>query len=242
MKIHTTCSFCKSPLIRKTQCSMYFCDTHCKAEWQRLNKPVTEAWLRDAYVTQALDCTQIAKLVGRDAKSVWNWLKDFGIETRKRGTTGNHIHSIGVPRVLSDEGRKSLSESARAARLKDGRKPYLKDGVHWLKHEGAVSPNWQGGLTPDRQAFYSSEQWADAVKAVWKRDNATCQRCGASHNTASVRGTFHIHHLESFQVKELRAEVSNLILVCKPCHLFIHSKKNISKEFINESVRPIHNG
>lgn len=232
MKIQCNCKFCKAPLIRKTPMSMYFCNTNCKSEWQRTNKPVTEEWLRNAYLVQKLDCTQIAKQVGRDPKSVWNWLKDFGIETRKRGTTGNHVHSIGVPHVMTDAGRKKLSEQASAARIKDGRKPYMKDGKHWLKHEGAVSPNWKGGITPDRQAFYASEEWVDAVKAVWKRDGAVCQRCGVHHNTMDVRGTFHIHHIESFQVKELRAEVSNLILVCRPCHLFIHSKKNTKKEFL----------
>lgn len=220
---------------------MYFCSTDCKAQWQRLNKPVTEEWLRDAYITKGMDCPQIAAIVKRDSKSVWNWLKDFGIETRKRGTTGNHVYSIGVPRVMTEEGRKKLSESAKAARLKDGRKPYMKDGKHWLQHEGAVSPAWRGGVTPDRQAFYASEKWADAVKAVWARDEAVCQRCGTHHNTASIRGTFHIHHITSFQVKALRAEVSNLVLLCKPCHLFVHSKKNETKEFINESIRPIHN-
>lgn len=232
MKFNTICHHCGAPLTRKSVMSMYFCDSLCKANWQRTTKPVTEPWLRDAYVTRGLNCTQIGKQVDRDPKSVWNWLKDFGIETRKRGTTGNHVHSIGVKKVLTDAGRKRLSEAARAARLKDGRKPYMKDGKHWLKHEGAVSPNWQGGITPERQALYASEAWADAVKAVWKRDDASCQRCGKRHNTTASRGTFHIHHIVSFKTASLRSDATNLVLLCKPCHLFIHSRKNTLKEFI----------
>lgn len=234
MKIHANCEFCKAELNRKSIMSMYFCDLNCKAQWQRLKKPITESELREMYIVKGMDCTQIAANVKRDPKSVWNWLKDFGIPTRKRGTTGNHIHAIGVPRVLTDAGRKKLSDQARAARLADGRKPYMMpDGSHAMKGRvGVDHPAWKGGLTPERQAFYSSEEWAKAVKLVWRRDKAICQRCGKHHNETASRGTFHIHHIVSFQVVALRAKLSNLVLLCKRCHLHVHSKKNTSKEFI----------
>jgi thymidylate synthase (FAD) len=94
---------------------------------------------------------------------------------------------------------------------------------------------WKGGLTPERQALYASPEWVDAVKMVWARDNATCQKCGAHHNTAKSRGTFHIHHIVSFMVRELRADVDNLVLLCRDCHHWVHSKSNESKLFIKES-------
>ncbi len=211
-----------------------YCSIKCKAEAQRRTKPVSREWLYKKYVVEELDCTVIGKLVQRDPKSVWNWLQDFGIETRKRGTTGNWEYSIGAPRVLTPEGRKILSDNARAARLADGRKPYLnKAGVHHLKGKrGAATPNWKGGITPERQAFYGSLEWKAAVKAVWERDNATCQRCRKQHNTAKNRGTFDIHHIVGFECIELRCEVSNLILVCEACHYWIHSKANKEREYI----------
>lgn len=233
--IHSHCHQCKSPVRKPGNVarSMYFCNIDCKARWQRTQKPVTEEWLRDAYLTQGLDCTQISKIVGRDSKSVWNWLRGFGIETRKRGTTGNHVYSIGVPRALSEIGRKSLSDHARAARLNDGRRPYLKDGKHWLHHEGAVHPGWKGGVTPDRQAIYSSQEWKDVVKAVWKRDGYACVRCKS--DLRHKRGKCAIHHIESFAVSEaLRTTTSNLVLLCKPCHLWVHSRENVNQEFIKD--------
>ena len=234
--IVTTCHQCSAPVRRggNVQRARHFCSVDCKAKWQRTQKPVTEEWLRDAYIVQKLDCTQISKIVKRDSKSVWNWLKEFGIETRKRGTTGNHVHSIGVPRVLSDAGRKSLSEKGKAERARDGRRPYLKDGKHWLHHEGAVSPTWKGGITPERQAVYASQEWKDAVKAVWARDGFACVRCAVDLRRAS--GVCAIHHVESFANKDLRTEPTNLVLLCKPCHLWVHSRKNVNKEFIKEST------
>ena len=54
---------------------------------------------------------------------------------------------------------------------------------------------------------------------VLKRDNYTCQCCGA-HNTAKTRVKFHIHHLESRKTGGNAPD--NLITLCKHCHDAIH--------------------
>ncbi len=100
--------------------------------------------------------------------------------------------------------------------------------------KGKETPSWKGGITPERQTVYSSEAWVEAVKKVWERDKAICQRCGKNHNQPKARGTFHIHHIVSFEVKKLRTSVDNLILFCAKCHRWVHGKKNVNKEFIGE--------
>ena len=84
--------------------------------------------------------------------------------------------------------------------------------------------------TPERQSIYSSIDWKLAVKEVWKRDKGFCKKCGKK-NTGKMQ--YDIHHLESFSNKELRCEPNNLILLCHKCHLWVHSKENITKEFIH---------
>ena len=64
----------------------FFCDKMCKGLWQKRAKLLTKNDLYDLYVNQKKDCVVIGKLVGRDPKNIWNWLKDYGIETRSRGT------------------------------------------------------------------------------------------------------------------------------------------------------------
>jgi len=88
---------------------------------------------------------------------------------------------------------------------------------------GELNPNWKGGISPERQAFYQSKEWKIACSFVWKRDNATCQKCSIKKETDIP---FHIHHIKGFVDIKLRAEVSNLILLCKNCHWWVHSKKN----------------
>lgn len=196
-------------------------------------KPFEKQWLEEKYIGAGLDCVQIGAIASRDPKTIWSWLRHYGIPTRPRGS--NHIH-------LPKDGRsfrgkrhtQKTKDFIRDARKRDGHVPYLKDGKHWLQHDGAVHPNWKGGVTPERQAFYSTEEWREACCAVWARADAQCERCGIHHNTTKSRGTFHVHHIVSFMVKGLRAEVGNLALLCKTCHLFVHSNKNKLKEFIKE--------
>jgi hypothetical protein len=194
-------------------------------------KLVSKDWMFSHYVLLGMDCVQIGGILKKDAKTIWSLMKFYGIPTRPRRSNSYQLPKGRVPGFsLTEDHKKSL----RAARLKDGRLPFIKDGKHWLHHENAIHPNWKGGITPERQAFYLTDEWRLAVKVVWAKANATCERCGSHHNTAETRGTFHIHHIVSFSVVELRANPLNLVLLCRACHLFVHSNANVEKQFIKE--------
>ena len=234
--LHANCDFCGKPVVRNAalckhaNVKKHFCNAECKAAFQRLAKPVTREWLEEHYITKGLDCTQIARMVNRDPKSVWNWLKDFGIPTRPRGvfskTQFTNGHKLGVGRVLPPESRKKIADKCKER----GSVPYLKDGQHWLKTVPKDQhPKWMGGITPERQKFYASAEWQSAARKVWKRDNGTCQRCRRKHDGSIP---FDIHHKVSFAYEPLRCELSNLTLLCEPCHYWVHGPKNTTKEFI----------
>lgn len=210
-----------------------YCSLDCKATMQRTQKPVDREWLYQKYIVEGLDCTAIAKIVNRNSKRVWEWLRDYGIETRKRGaksspgTWSKERHPENGP--LSEE----TKDKIRQACIRDGRVPYMKNGVHvWKGKYGSSHPTWRGGFTPERANVYGSIEWKEAVKVVWKRDEATCQRCGKHHNETINRGTFDIHHIARFEITELRCEPSNLVLLCETCHYWVHSRENVNKEFL----------
>lgn len=238
------CSQCGAQLKRwlvnpstKVPIKNFFCDNKCKGPWQIAQREAlgfTKEWLFDQYVTQGKGANQIGREVGRDGKSVWNWLSMYEIPTRPRGHDTSHLPKDGSSTLgfkHSEETKKKLREIAIA----DGRVPWGKDNEpYWRGKKGEQHPSYKGGGTPERQAVYSSKEWVDAVKAVWARDNAICQLCGKDHRDDGNRGTFHVHHIVSFQVKELRTEPSNLVLLCKDCHKFVHGKGNTQKLFIKE--------
>lgn len=212
------CAECSAPIMRKVihprtgePIKFFFCNHACKGAWQRRAKPVDEEWLRQRYIAEKLDCVQIGKLVNRDPKSVRNWLKDFGIPTRPRGAESGHRWKRGEPSAF--KGRIGL--------------------------RGARSPAWQGGISPERQSFYASNVWKAAVALTYKRTDRCCEMCGISQKEAAKLGwKMHVHHIVGFRVKELRCALGNLALLCKPCHLFVHSKKNVNKDFL-ATVREI---
>lgn len=195
----------------------------------------TKEWLEQKYVTEGLGMPEIARILGKkDPKSILYWMRKYGIPTRPRGSDTRQHFKKGQRNAFA--GRKHTPEAIekiRQATLQRGGVPYLKNGVHHIKGKrGNVVWNWKGGVTPERQEFYRSEEWKQVANLVWRRDSATCQRCRLKHNQRLKK--FHIHHIVSFAVKELRATPSNLTLLCHDCHMWVHSSENVNKEFIRE--------
>jgi len=188
-------------------------------------------WLTQKYIVEKLDCVQIGNMVDRDSKTIWYWLKKHGIPTRPRGS---NAHQLLRGRQKGWHHSEETKEQIRQINIAQGKVPYLRNGVHFNKGKrGAVVHNWKGGITPERQTFYRSQEWKGAVKKVWKRDNAMCQKCGLDFRTVDRKKTqFHIHHIVSFAVRELRCDLNNLVLLCKPCHKWVHSRRNTEKEFL----------
>ena len=216
----------------------FFCDRECKGEWQvKSLRPISRDELRRLYVDEGMSAPAIAETLGRNEKRVWEWLALDGVETRPRGhDAAQHFkpgHKIGVGRAMSDRAKQAM----RDARLADGARGLFRDGQHVLKGRiGADHPRFKGGLTPERQAFYATDAWKFACKTVWKRADAKCERCGLDHRTIDrSRYSFHVHHIVTFQVRALRADPGNLSLLCEDCHRFVHSRRNVTREFIGDA-------
>lgn len=196
------------------------------------------AELRALYVDQGLGCPEIGRMLERDASTIRGWLIAAGIPTRPRGSDLRQHFRRGGGDPRSFAGTKHSPQAIakiRAATVASGRVPFLRNGEHWLKSAAPKdNPNWQGGRTPERQAFYRTAEWAAAVRSVWARADACCQRCRLDWRTVDrkVTPTFHVHHVVSFQVRECRAEPAFLVLLCRPCHLFVHSNANSTRAFL----------
>lgn len=170
--------------------------------WRKKKLWWNDDWLYDQYIIQKKPAAQIGLEGNVTEAAILYWLKKHGITCR-----------------TMSEIRKKKHWGACGS-----------DNPMWNR-KGELNPNWKGGASPERQAFYSSREWKKACSTVWKRDNATCQRCLLKH---SGDIPFHIHHIVSFTNKKLRANIMNLILVCEICHHFIHSRKNINNEYLSK--------
>jgi len=159
------------------------------------------AWLRVEYAEKGRSAADIAAEFGVTENAILFWLKKHAIPTRPTSEV---------------RAKKYWGQTGEA---------------NWMYgRRGTEVPNWKGGCTPERQAFYSSPEWATACLQVWRRDDGKCQRCGVSH----AERLLHIHHIVSFAVRETRADPANLVLLCVKCHRFVHSKRNSAGEFLRE--------
>ena len=95
---------------------------------------------------------------------------------------------------------------------------------------GENSASWKGGITPERNSLYVTSKWKCVTKKVWERDNYSCVRCGIRKTNKDQ--AFHIHHIVSFSEKRLRADIDNLVLLCRECHHWVHSSNNTNGHFI----------
>lgn len=239
-----SCHVCQKQIVRNVRIESpqkFFCSKACKGEFQTWARPIAKDELRRLYIDQGMSAVDIAAIVGRDAKSVWNWLKWDGVPTRPRGSDERQHFGKGQSIPRGWKHTPEAKEKLRQARINDGAKCLFRpNGDHVLKgRRGEDHPSWRGGHTPLRQSFIATDEWKNAVKAVWKRDDAKCQNCGLDHRKIDRKGkAFHIHHIKSFaQHPELRAAPENLVLLCAPCHRWVHSKKNTDNKFIHRRVK-----
>jgi hypothetical protein len=129
-----------------------------------------------------------------------------------------HRHNIG----LSITGRK-FSE-ATLDKLRAHR--HTPETIAKMKgRTGSRCPAWKGGISSINNALRNSTEARQWKREVFRRDNFTCQDCGAK----SSRGhKVHIqaHHLQSWsEFPALRFEVSNGLTLCHLCHGIRHGRK-----------------
>lgn len=170
--------------------------------WRKPQKFRYRRWLERQYCKLGISAGDIGRRFGVTAAAVMYWMRKHKIKRR----------TVRQSRKLKSWG---LSGPANPM---------------WNRR-GKLNPRWLGGVTPERQSFYASQEWKTACSEVWKRDKATCQRCRLKKTNRETT-PFHVHHIVSFAVKALRAVVENLALLCEPCHDFVHSKRNVKREHL----------
>lgn len=104
-----------------------------------------------------------------------------------------------------------------------------------FKREGEEHWNWQGGISCANHQARNTQDLKSWRRAVYQRDNYTCQRCG-------VKGTrkhrLEAHHIKAFaQYPDLRFEVNNGITFCKDDHKYEHTRLNLEASIEYEKGR-----
>lgn len=95
---------------------------------------------------------------------------------------------------------------------------------------GAANPRFIDGGSPERQRLYAQEIGRQFVRDVLVRDCYRCQRCGGIKRGSK---SLHVHHIKPWAGNPaLRFDCTNAVTLCRGCHNYVHSKANISREFL----------
>lgn len=163
-----------------------------------------------------------------------------------------HLAHFGVP--LTEEAKRHISESKKGKPLSEkariamlavsagniGRKaPPEECARRSLLFRGDKNPMWKGGVTPETTKIRTSREYDEWRTLVFRRDNYTCQKCGA-HSGAGHAVALAAHHMDCFaDFPEKRLDVDNGITLCKECHHefslrygMLHNRKWQTDEFL----------
>jgi len=84
------------------------------------------------------------------------------------------------------------------------------------KRRGANHWNWKGGITPNNEKLRKCLEYKRWRRAVFERDNYTCQFCEKKNE---VSGQLQADHIKPFAYyPELRFELDNGRTLCIGCH------------------------
>lgn len=96
---------------------------------------------------------------------------------------------------------------------------------------GSENPRWKGGVSPLRQQIYARSFWKEIEENVNRRDHGKCVRCDASKKGKKAMHTHHIKRWHDYP--KLRFVLSNIVIVCRECHQWIHSQQNIHNAYLS---------
>lgn len=106
--------------------------------------------------------------------------------------------------------------TATPSTLKNGGGKYCSKPCQAIGKSGAGSHNWKGG-----RGDYRGENWKAQRRSAIKRDGGRCQIC--NRKPKGKQRNFDVHHIKPYNDFNgdwlLANDLSNLITLCKPCHV-----------------------
>jgi hypothetical protein len=117
-------------------------------------------------------------------------------------------------------------------------KQYIKDSCFWcyLIKRAEINPETGEIETTDKKFSWErplrdyrhTKQYQDWRKAVFERDNFTCQDCGQRG------GKLEAHHIKTFKkYPKLRYILENGITLCRSCHMKRHKRGEVIRQTSN---------
>lgn len=247
--------YCNKGLLIKQIASIY--SVHRKTisklipyEWKLLNeKHLDKTHIINLYLNNKLSLTQLANKFEVSINKIKNILLNSNIKIRDALEQNSIKLKDDIFEIINLYTNKKLSCS-KIALIFNTSNNTISSILHknniplrTQKEEigGEKHPNWKGGISSENNIIRSSIEYRQWRKAVFKRDNYTCQCCDDKSG-----GNLTAHHILNFSdYIELRFDINNGITLCDRCHNLnkhgsfhhIYGTKNNTKEQLEEYIK-----
>ncbi|HEX8453824.1 MAG TPA: FAD-dependent thymidylate synthase [Longimicrobium sp.] len=176
------------------------------------------AWLRHHYHERALPQETIAQLAGVSTHTIRAWVRKLGLQKPLGSWT------------------RGVSPWNRGKRYRAGW-THTEETKRMLAEMklGEANPQWKGGITPDGVRLRKP---LEALRAeIYARDAHTCRVC------AEKGGRLTLHHVLPIWARpDLADDVSNVVTVCRDCHLSLNGRELEYVEHFGRSLSEIPEG
>lgn len=195
----------------------------------------SEKWLRQVCLIERLSVPAVALHSIVDLPHPTSCEFGFGIPRNPRGFclskegTANYMRQPDVVnpfkgKTHTEETKRTISEKSSVP------KPYLSGNKNGMA--GRFGATILGQSLRRYSPFpirVAQQKWKLVIREVFKRDGYKCRRCGCGK---IKRKWLHAHHIVSWaSSKALRFDPTNVVTLCKDCHNWVHSKKNVNNEW-----------
>lgn len=128
------------------------------------------------------------------------------------------ISATGRTYSLEERQRKSIAFKGKNTWMKGRTMPLETRQKISNSTKGELSVNWRGGKTEKNLIIRRSMEYRNWRKAIFERDNYTCQICNL-RGGVGVKAIIHADHIKPFALfPELRFNIDNGRTLCKDCH------------------------
>lgn len=177
------------------------------------------------YITNMMTRREITEKYSIGEKTLDNLLAEYGIHKRTGGESMSlyYHYKGGIEKTREKSLEVWQREGFHEKMLKIN-----KESANKLEHRINLSAalqhvsldEWTGFVNSENRRIRKHTEYFDWRKAVFERDNYTCQCCGArNHKGNGHTVVLHAHHKENFADNpDLRFEIDNGITLCDMCH------------------------
>ena len=112
---------------------------------------------------------------------------------------------------------KKISKALKGKKFTKEHKEKISEKSKERLKDPTKNNNWRGGLSFE---LYGKDFNIHLKNKIRIRDNYTCQICKINQNKLNYK--LHVHHIDS---DKLNNNLSNLISLCRSCHIKTHHEK-----------------